>query len=374
MEPSRQSLLTSARSFAEGLVREGLQRPTTVETWRDLLKRLAAQGWLSPPGVAGYPEAGAILEGLAVGGADLGVPLTLTVHYLLTLKVLRRHANDLIPQISQGTGLACMAASEPKVGSHPGKISTRAVRSENGWTLNGLKVFTTGGPIGTAFLVLAVCAESPEGRDLGVFLVPRESAGLSVKEMPVHPGLESALHGVLEFKNVRLPLSARVGPSGPKENGWTKIVKPFRQWEDALLQSWVAGLAQRHAAELARSAGKSAGNSQNSNGPPSGGTAAPAALLLGRLAALSRGLATLARDSAQSLADEEAGASGTDLTARRYAFYEALGQLRPFTEELAACGAAAGDHPALAGLRALLVQLEFAKNSRVKIIQGLAKA
>ncbi len=372
MESPHQALLAAARSFAENLARENLHRPTTVEAWRNLLERLAAQGWLSPPGVAGYPEAGAILEGLAVGGVDLGVPMTLTVHYLLTLKVLRHQTSEMLAAISKGAGLACMAASEPKVGSHPGKISTRAVRSENGWTLNGLKVFTTGGPIGTVFLVLAVCAESPEGRDLGVFLVPRESAGLLVKEMPVHPGLESALHGILEFKNVEVPLAARLGPGGAKENGWTQIVRPFRQWEDALLQSWVAGLAQRHTAELARSARESAGNSRKSNDPTTSGTVAPAALLLGRLAALSRGLATLARDSAQSLSDEEAGASGADLTARRYSFYEVLGQLRPLTEGLSASGTVAQNHPALAGLRSLLVQLEFAKNSRAKIVQGIA--
>lgn len=42
------------------------------------------------------------------------------------------------------------------------------------------------------------------------------------------------------------------------------------------------------------------------------------------------------------------------------------------TEGLSASGTVAQNHPALAGLRSLLVQLEFAKNSRAKIVQGIA--
>ena len=56
-------------------------------------------------------DAGAILGGLAQGGAAIGVPLTLTVHYLLGLRVAAQGAPKLLDESIAHGAFCCMAAS-----------------------------------------------------------------------------------------------------------------------------------------------------------------------------------------------------------------------------------------------------------------------
>ncbi len=352
-------LAETVRDFtARELVAAGLDRPVSADLWRRLLAALDANGWLVPgPGLPSVLHAGAVLEGLSRGGADTGVPLTLTVHYVMTFRVLAGRSPADLAALRKTPGLACMGASEPKVGSHPAKISTSARLDNGGWVLNGLKVFTTGGPVGERFLVMAVCGESGGRRDLGVLLVPRGTEGFTVSEMPVHPGLECAPHGVLQFENVRLPSGARLDTGGAGGDGWTSIVKPFRQWEDALMASWIAGVAERNAGLLAALLREQ----------PEAKTA------VGRLLATARALLTLARDSAQTLEDENAGVPPADLIARRYGFFEMLRQMQAASEEAGKFIPLCGAPEPLQKLRGLFNQLQFAGNARGKIVSTLAE-
>lgn len=345
-------LRAQAVAFAGELAGASLARPTTREQWLEVLARLDKRGWLGS-GLKDLAEAGAVLEGLARGGADAGVPMTLTVHYVMALWVLGNFCPERRDEVLGSGGLCCMAASEPKVGSHPKKIETRALLDGETWKITGTKVFTTGGPLASHLLVLAVCGESDEGRDLGLFLVPTSDPGVRVEEMPIHPGLEAALHGATTFENA--VAIARLGGTGAASNGWSQIVRPFRQWEDSLLQSWVAGVAW-YQTRAALPALEERGVSD---------------LLRGRLIACTEALATLAQESACSLLDEQAGASRESLIARRYSFFEMLRGMESLVGEVRA---SLKDAPPaeLATLQGLFNQLRFAARSRETLLAQAA--
>ncbi|MCB0222017.1 MAG: acyl-CoA dehydrogenase family protein [Chrysiogenetes bacterium] len=347
------NLRQQALAFAGELADASLARPTTREQWLEVLARLNKRGWLGG-GLKDLSEAGAVLEGLARGGADAGIPMTLTVHFIMALWVLGNFCPEQSDQVLGSGGLCCMAASEPKVGSHPRKIQTRAVLDGERWKLTGTKVFTTGGPLASHLLVLAVCGESGEGRDLGLFLVPTSDPGVRVEEMPTHPGLEAALHGATTFENATA--IARLGGTGTAKNGWSQIVRPFRQWEDSLLQSWVAGLAW-YQTRAALPGLEKHGISE---------------LLRGRLIACTEALATLARDAAASLLDEQAGVSRESLIARRYSFFEMLRAMEALVSEVR--GALPDAPPSeLAALQGLFNQLRFAARSRETLLAQAAR-
>ncbi len=239
-------------------IESGLQRPVTVEAWKDRLKDLSGRGWLAPgDALPTAAHAAMVLETLAGEGVDVGVPLTLTVNYAVGFCLLARLRPQALEPLRRGEGFACLSASEPKVGSHPGKILTRAERTGR-------------------------------GRDLGVFVVPRGTPGVTISSMDTLPGLECSLHGAVKLEGAELPADARLGPEGPKANGWTAIVKPFRTWEDALMASWIAGAIRRDSRALVRALQGRSGFEYNA----------------GRLVAAVAALSTLARDSARSL-DEE---------------------------------------------------------------------
>lgn len=86
----------------------------------------------------------------------------------------------IFKEIEKGA-LINTAATEPKTGSptRGGKPETTAVKTKEGWRINGRKTFTTMSPVLDYFLVKA----SIEGEEeIGLFLIPRETSGLSIEE------------------------------------------------------------------------------------------------------------------------------------------------------------------------------------------------
>ena len=86
----------------------------------------------------------------------------------------------IFKEIEKGA-LINTAATEPKTGSptRGGKPETTAVKTKEGWRINGRKTFTTMSPVLNYFLVKA----SIEGEEeIGLFLIPRETSGLSIEE------------------------------------------------------------------------------------------------------------------------------------------------------------------------------------------------
>jgi alkylation response protein AidB-like acyl-CoA dehydrogenase len=86
----------------------------------------------------------------------------------------------IFKEIEKGA-LINTAATEPKTGSptRGGKPETKAVKTKEGWRINGRKTFTTMSPVLNYFLVKA----SIEGEEeIGLFLIPHETSGLSIEE------------------------------------------------------------------------------------------------------------------------------------------------------------------------------------------------
>lgn len=76
------------------------------------------------------------------------------------------------------TGAFCL--TERNVGSDAGSLETTAVRSESGFTLNGIKRYITNAPDADLFVVMATTGEEPGGRkEISVFLVDAGTPGLT---------------------------------------------------------------------------------------------------------------------------------------------------------------------------------------------------
>src|ERR1700761_506222 len=82
-----------------------------------------------------------------------------------------------------GRGLA-VAISEPKVGAHPKLLTTRADKFAGGYRLSGQKAWVSNGPTADAIIVFAITAEEHGGKRYSAFIVPRDTLGLTVAEMP----------------------------------------------------------------------------------------------------------------------------------------------------------------------------------------------
>ncbi|WP_255171145.1 acyl-CoA dehydrogenase family protein [Natrononativus amylolyticus] len=87
-----------------------------------------------------------------------------------------------LPGLSSGELLDAIALSEPDHGSDLAGITSTAERVENGYVLNGNKMWVTGG--GAADLIAVAVKTNPGERHRGIsiFLVPTDSDGVDVQE------------------------------------------------------------------------------------------------------------------------------------------------------------------------------------------------
>lgn len=111
-----------------------------------------------------------------------------------------------------------LATGSPTRGGRPG---TTAVSTDNGWLLNGRKIFTTASPVLDYFLTSAWIEEKGQ---IGFFLIHKDVVGLSIDENWEMSAMRGTSSHDLVLKNVLVPKNHLVElpnhPSGAKINGW----------------------------------------------------------------------------------------------------------------------------------------------------------
>jgi alkylation response protein AidB-like acyl-CoA dehydrogenase len=110
----------------------------------------------------------------------------------------------------------CQLFSEPAAGSDLAGITTRARRTDEGWTLSGQKVWTTLAQFADFGLLLArTDPDVPKHRGLTMFIVDMHAPGVTVRPLRLMSG--SAPFNEIFFDDVSLPAEAILGPV---DGGW----------------------------------------------------------------------------------------------------------------------------------------------------------
>ncbi|AXQ28942.1 acyl-CoA dehydrogenase [Solimonas sp. K1W22B-7] len=125
--------------------------------------------------------------------------------------------------------------------------SPRAIRTElSGNVLNGAKRWTTLGPDGQLFLVVArdnaVQSDKPA---LRLLRVAADQPGVHIEAMPPTPFVPEVPHASLRFENVQIADEALL-----PGDGYLGYVKPFRTVEDIHVQAAVLAYLVREARRL----------------------------------------------------------------------------------------------------------------------------
>ena len=80
-----------------------------------------------------------------------------------------------------GTHVAAFALTEPEAGTDVASLRTRAERVGDRWSITGEKVFISNAPIADRFVLFANADPSRGRRGITAFVVPRDTAGLTVE-------------------------------------------------------------------------------------------------------------------------------------------------------------------------------------------------
>jgi acyl-CoA dehydrogenase len=139
-----------------------------------------------------------------------------------------------------------VAISEPKVGAHPKLLTTRADKTETGFRITGQKAWVSNGPSAAAIIVFAITAEEQGRKRYSAFIVPSDTPGLTMSEMPGFHALRPSKHCLLTLDGCAVPDTALLGPPG---SAYDRMALPFRDIEDAVGTFGTLG-ALRHAIGL----------------------------------------------------------------------------------------------------------------------------
>lgn len=119
---------------------------------------------------------------------------------------------DWLPETRTGRAISAFALTEPQSGSDVANSTMTATRDGKDYVLNGQKTWISNGGIADVYTVFARTGDAPGARGLSAFVVPADTAGLSIAErldtIAPHP------LATLDFQDCRTPASARIGDSG----------------------------------------------------------------------------------------------------------------------------------------------------------------
>lgn len=210
----------AARAFAEKEIAPiAAERDETNVYPVELLKRMAGLGYLGLKFPAEYGgddggnlDAALLFEELAAASA--GITLGVYCHVILALTAIARIGNDdqkrryLAPG-TRGEQIGAFGSTEAGAGSDITAITTRAVRDGDGYVLNGAKLFCTNSPIADFIVLSAVTAA--EARGLSLFIVDRDTPGLSISRVIKTLGMHPAQTAEVVLEDVRVPAENRLG-------------------------------------------------------------------------------------------------------------------------------------------------------------------
>ncbi|WP_326650727.1 MULTISPECIES: acyl-CoA dehydrogenase family protein [unclassified Streptomyces] len=164
-------------------------------------------------GGGGMQELSIVLEELGAAGCPL---LMMVVSPAICGTVIARFGTDeqkrtWLPGLSDGSLTMAFGITEPDAGSNSHRITTTARRTDDGWILNGRKVFISGVDIADATLIVGRTEDARTGSlKPCLFIVPREAQGFRRSQIDMElQAQEKQFELVLD--EVHLPDDALVG-------------------------------------------------------------------------------------------------------------------------------------------------------------------
>jgi isovaleryl-CoA dehydrogenase len=194
-------------------------------------------------GGANMGAVGATIAMEEMGTVDASSTLSYLAHTILCVNQIGANGTaeqkkKYLPKLISGEHLGGMGMSEPGAGSDMLSMTTKAVKSADGYAITGAKTWITNGPNGDVFYIYAKTGESK--RDVSTFIVERGMKGFSTGKKFAKMGMRASPTGELIFDDVRIPATQRVGA----ENGSVKMMMKNLDLERVTIAGISLGIAK----------------------------------------------------------------------------------------------------------------------------------
>jgi butyryl-CoA dehydrogenase len=213
------------RGFAERELRPNARRWDAEHTFpREAVRQLGEMGLMgvmAPPewggsgmGAVAYAVA---MEEVSRGCAGTGV--VMSVNNSLYCDPISKAGTDeqkreFLEPFARGRRLGAFALTEPMSGSDAAEMRTTAVRSGDGYVLDGTKNFITNGPQADAILVFAMTDREKRHKGITAFLVPTDAPGFARGKPDEKVGIRASGSCSVFFERCAVPARFRLGQEG----------------------------------------------------------------------------------------------------------------------------------------------------------------
>ncbi len=127
------------------------------------------------------------------------------------------HRRTWLPALASADKIGCFGLTEPDYGSNPAGMITRARRTDDGWVLNGTKMWITNGSMADVAVIWAQTREPGDTKGIRGFVVPTDTPGFSARDQKGKLSLLASDTSELVLDDVHVPHDALMpGSTGLK--------------------------------------------------------------------------------------------------------------------------------------------------------------
>jgi alkylation response protein AidB-like acyl-CoA dehydrogenase len=216
----------TARAFTDNEIVERARENDRNEQFdTELVRKIAHQGYLGAIvpreyGGAGldYLTYGIIVE--EIGRGDSAMRTVISVQTSLVCSAILRWGTEeqkqrYLPKLCSGEWLGCFGLTEPDTGSDAANQRTRAKRTDNGWVINGAKMWISLGNHAKVAMIFAQTDPEQGHRGLACFLVETEgNEGFAPQEIHHKMGLRASDTASISLSDCEVPEDALLGEVG----------------------------------------------------------------------------------------------------------------------------------------------------------------
>ena len=201
----------TARDYAQDkLFSRVLQANRDEEFHREIMNEMGELGLLGATipekyGCSGVNYVSYGLVAREVERVDSGYRSAMSVQSSLVMHPIYTYGNEAqrekyLPGLATGELVGCFGLTEPDYGSDPGSMITRAEKTDNGYLLNGAKMWITNSPIAD----LAVVWAKLDGVIRG-FIVERGTLGFETPKIEGKFSLRASVTGQIVLSDAEIP-------------------------------------------------------------------------------------------------------------------------------------------------------------------------
>jgi alkylation response protein AidB-like acyl-CoA dehydrogenase len=159
----------------------------------------------------------------------------------------QEHKSEFIPKMLKGEHIWCQGFSEPNAGSDVVNVSTKAVKENGHYIVNGQKIWTSFAHMSDyCMLLVRTDPHAPKHKGLSYLLMDMKLPGVEVR--PIRQMTGEAEFNEIFMEDVKVPVEMLVGGEG---QGW-RIAITTLMFERAMGDATMANVNLRHLRNMIR--------------------------------------------------------------------------------------------------------------------------